>query len=61
MQPFRTFRLKNERTDKMKTRLTLLDVVRAVQDFARTDREVVAVLWHLLLSRQIRFVRRTLL
>lgn len=44
----------------MKTQLTLWDVVRAVQDFARTDGEVVAVLWHLLRSRQVRFVRRAL-
>jgi hypothetical protein len=41
----------------VKFQSTLFDVVLVVQDLAQSDREVVAVLWHLLRTRRIRFAR----
>jgi hypothetical protein len=43
---------------KTRTRIvTLLDLVRTVQDFARSDREVVAVVAHLFRSRSVVLAR----
>ncbi len=41
----------------MDGKLTLYDVVRVIQDLARSDHEVVAVLWHMLRTRKLRFAR----
>lgn len=37
--------------------VTLLDVIRTIQDTARSDREAVAVLTHMLKTKRVRYVR----